>query len=197
MPMMRDIYMKAVIVIAGDATRMHPLTHSTAKVLLPVAGKSSLAHILDELGSIDISEFIFIINPRQGYQIEEFVKEQYGDLPVKFIVQDNQDGTACAVDLAREFMTEPSLIIFGDTIFNADLSTIRSCTDDGIIWGMAVEDYQRFGVLVHDNNNIITQMVEKPSEPISKLANIGMYFIKDTALMFEGVDHLLKNNMYL
>ena len=91
-----------------------------------------------------------------------------------------QDGTAGAVHLARPYVTEPVLIIFVDTVFEADLTLINRTDADGIIWAKEVEDYQRFGVVVTDADGFMTRIVEKPSEPISKLANIGLYYIRDT-----------------
>jgi len=71
------------------------------------------------------------------------------------------------------------MIIFVDTLFDADLSVVRRSDADGILWAKEVEDYQRFGVIVTDERGYMTRIVEKPSTPISKLANIGLYYIKD------------------
>lgn len=108
-----------------------------------------------------------------------------------FIEQKIQDGTAGAVALAREYVDEPVLIIFVDTIFDADLSVVKTTDADGIIWVKEVEDYQRFGVVVTDSNGNMTRIVEKPKTPISKRANIGLYYIKNWKLLFEGIDHVL------
>jgi glucose-1-phosphate thymidylyltransferase len=85
------------------------------------------------------------------------------------------------------------LIVFVDTLFDADLALARSLTDEwsGIIWAKEVEDYSRFGVIVTDADGGMTRIVEKPSEPISKLANIGLYYIRDSKLLFEGIDHTI------
>src|SRR5690606_33849067 len=61
----------------------------------------------------------------------------------------------------------------------------------GIIWAQEVEDYQRYGVIVADDQGFMQRIVEKPREPVSKLANIGLYYIRDWRLFFEGVDHTL------
>ena len=83
------------------------------------------------------------------------------------------------------------LIIFVDTVFDADLSLANSVDADGIIWAKEVEDYQRFGVVVTDDLGFMTRIVEKPSEPISKLANIGLYYVTDTAALWQGIDQVL------
>jgi glucose-1-phosphate thymidylyltransferase len=83
------------------------------------------------------------------------------------------------------------LIIFVDTIFDADLSVVNRTDADGIIWVKEVEDYQRFGVVVTDDQGMMTKIVEKPKEPISKRANIGLYYIRNWKLLYEGIAHVL------
>src|SRR3979409_2589033 len=92
---------------------------------------------------------------------------------------------------AAAYVDQPVLIIFVDTIFDADLSRVKSVDADGIIWVKEVEDYQRFGVVVTDKNGHMTQIVEKPTAPISKRANIGLYYIKNWKLLYEGIEHVL------
>ncbi len=76
-------------------------------------------------------------------------------------------------------MDGPLLIIFVDTLFDADLSVIGQQPDaDGFIWAKEVEDYQRFGVIVSDDEGYMRRIVEKPKEPISRLANIGLYYVR-------------------
>jgi glucose-1-phosphate thymidylyltransferase len=79
-----------------------------------------------------------------------------------------------------------------DTIFDADLTKVKSVDADGIIWVKEVEDYQRFGVVVTDKDGNMTKIVEKPKTPISKRANIGLYYIRNWKLLFEGIDWVLK-----
>ena len=102
-----------------------------------------------------------------------------------------QDGTAGAINLARPYVNGPVLIIFVDTVFDADLSIVTTTMDDGIIWAKEVEDYQRFGVVVTDAQGYMTRIVEKPKDPISKLANIGLYYVRDVAALWQGIDHVL------
>jgi hypothetical protein len=102
-----------------------------------------------------------------------------------------QDGTAGAVALAREYVDEPVFIIFVDTIFDADLSVVKHTDADGIIWVKTVDDYQRFGVVVSDAAGNMTKIVEKPTTPISKRANIGLYYIRNWKLLYEGIEWTL------
>jgi glucose-1-phosphate thymidylyltransferase len=108
-----------------------------------------------------------------------------------FVEQADQNGTAGAVALARKFVDQPVLIIFVDTIFDADLSVIDRTDADGILWTKEVEDYQRFGVVLTDAHGYMTKIVEKPSTPISRRANIGLHYIRNWRLLFEGIDHVL------
>src|SRR5678810_967563 len=113
------------------------------------------------------------------------------DVPSGVIEQKVQDGTAGAIALARDYIDQPVLIIFVDTIFDADLTLINRTDADGIIWAKEVEDYQRFGVVVTDAQGYMTKIVEKPSTPISKLANIGLYYIRAVDSLWQGIDHVL------
>jgi glucose-1-phosphate thymidylyltransferase len=172
---------------------MRPHTHTKAKPLLPVAGKPVLDHVLDCLKGLDISEYIFITGHLKE-QIEEHIKKNY-TFKARFIEQQVKDGTAGACRLAEPYVHEPLLIVFVDTIFDADLSVIKASEDDGIIWAKEVEDYQRFGVIVHDKQGHVTSIVEKPTEPISKLANIGLYYIRNHALFFEGIRYVYEKDL--
>ena len=189
------IRIKVIIPLAGKGTRMRPHTHTKAKPLLPVAGKPVLDHVIDSLKGLDVSEYLFITGHLKE-QIEEHIKKNYS-FTARFIEQKVKDGTAGAIRLAKQFVDEPVLIIFVDTIFDADLSVIAESKDDGIIWAQEVEEYQRFGVIVQDEQGYMRRIVEKPKEPVSRLANIGLYYIRDYGLMFEGIEHVFAKEMKL
>jgi len=153
-----------------------------------------MSYILDQFPELGIDEVVFIV----GYlreEVKEFITTEYPELTARFVVQEVQDGTAGAIKLAEPYADEDLLIVFVDTLFDADL-TLPSRLDaewSGIIWAKEVEDYQRFGVIVTDGEGGMTRIVEKPKEPISKLANIGLYYIRDSALLFEGINHVLNS----
>lgn len=181
--------MKVIIPLAGKGTRMRPHSYVTPKPLLRVGGKPVMSYILDDLMELGVNEVVFIT----GYlkeTIEDFVRTEYPDLHPHFVEQEVQNGTAGAVKLAEPHIDEDVLIIFVDTLFDADLSFVRQLPDDvaGVIWAKEVEDYQRFGVIVTDADGNMTRIVEKPRDPISKLANIGLYYIRDWQLLFRGID---------
>jgi glucose-1-phosphate thymidylyltransferase len=183
--------MKVIIPLAGKGTRLRPHTHVTPKPMLKIAGKPVMDYILDDLKQLGGIDQIIYITGHLKEKVEEHVREKYSFDSV-FVEQRVQDGTAGAVQLAKPFVDEPVLIIFVDTIFDADLSVIKTLDVDGIIWTKEVEDYQRFGVVVTDANGNMTQIVEKPSTPISRRANIGLYYIRNWELLFEGIEHVLK-----
>ena len=181
--------MQVIIPLAGKGTRLRPHTHLVPKPLLKVAGRPVMDWVMDTLRELEVSELIFITGHLKE-QVEEYATGRYG-IPCRYIEQKVQDGTAGAINLARPHVTGPVLIVFVDTVFEADLTLINRSDADGIIWAKEVEDYQRFGVVVTDAQGYMTRIVEKPSEPISKLANIGLYYIRDTAALWQGIDQVL------
>jgi glucose-1-phosphate thymidylyltransferase len=185
--------MKVIIPLAGKGTRLRPHTHLVPKPMLKIAGKPVMAYILEDLVKLgNVTEVVYVTGHLKE-KVEAYARTEFAALPAKFVEQKVQDGTAGAVKLAQPFVgEEPVLIIFVDTIFETDLSVIKNTDADGIIWVKEVEDYQRFGVVVTDKDGNMTQIVEKPSTPISKRANIGLYYIRNSKLLFEGIDHTLK-----
>ena len=182
--------MKVIIPLAGKGTRLRPHTHVTPKPMLRVAGKPVMSYVLDELRELGGIEQIIYITGHLKEKVEDFARKSL-DVPSIFIEQKVQDGTAGAIALARDYVDQPVLIIFVDTIFDADLSIVNRTDADGIIWTKEVEDYQRFGVVVTDDDGNMTKIVEKPKTPVSKRANIGLYCVKNWKLLFEGIDHVL------
>jgi glucose-1-phosphate thymidylyltransferase len=181
--------MQVIIPLAGKGTRLRPHTHLVPKPLLKVAGRPVMDWVMDRLKGLDVTELIFITGHLKE-QVEEFTRTRYR-IPSRFIEQKVQDGTAGAINLARPYVKGPVLIIFVDTVFEADLTLVNRTDADGIIWAKEVEDYQRFGVVVTDAQGYMTRIVEKPSTPISKLANIGLYYIRAVDSLWKGIDHVL------
>jgi glucose-1-phosphate thymidylyltransferase len=180
---------QVIIPLAGKGTRLRPHTYTVPKPLIKVAGRPVMDWVMDRLEGLDVEELIFITGHLKE-QVEAYARKRY-PIPSRFVEQKVQDGTAGAVNLARPHVHGPVMIIFVDTVFDADLSIVKGSRDDGIIWAKEVEDYQRFGVVVTDAKGYMTRIVEKPREPLSKLANIGLYWVRSVDSMWKGIDHVL------
>lgn len=178
--------MKAVILLAGLGTRMRPHTWSKPKPLVPVAGKTVLGHILDNLHDLEISEYIFVVG-YLGEQIEAFMRRYYPHIRARFVEQKEAKGQSQAIQLAREFMTEPTLIIFGDTIWETDFTRLKRVTSDGLIYVKAVDDPRRFGIAFLKDGYAV-KLVEKPQNPESNLAIVGVYYFLDWKRLLAAID---------
>ncbi len=184
--------MKVIIPTAGLGTRLRPHTYSKPKPLVSVAGKPILGHILDTLAQLPIDELIFITG-YLGNQIEDYVKQTYS-LPARFIEQTELKGQAHAVYLAKEAVSGPTLILFVDTIFDADLAKLAGLDADGAIYVKEVDDPRRFGVTFIENGQIV-KLVEKPDNDRSRLAMIGLYYIKDAQWLMRSIERLMARNI--
>ena len=185
--------MKVIIPLAGKGTRLRPHTHTKPKPLIHIAGKPVLGHIIDKLEKLPIEEIVFITGDMED-QIKTYVTKNY---PYKtaFIKQEKRLGDGHAISLAKEHIDKDVLVIFVDTLFDTDLSILNNFTDDGIVWTKEVEDYQRFGVVVLNPEGHITKVVEKPTEPISKLCIIGLYYFKDGVNMMNTLHDNIKKGV--
>jgi len=173
--------MKAILPVAGKGTRLRPHTHTKAKSLVHVAGKTVLQHIIERLQRADVEEYIFITD-ENGQQIANFMDLKFPELKCHYLIQRERLGPAHAVALAAPEVKpgDDILVVFNDTIFVTELDRIPQLCNgaDGLIYSKEVEDYQRFGVNVMDGEYIV-DMVEKPDTPISRLAQVGLYYLKD------------------
>ncbi len=180
--------MRAIIPVAGVGSRLRPHTHTLPKVLLNVAGKPILGHILDTLVKDGIDEVTFIVG-YMGDLVEEYVTSTY-DLDATFVPQESREGLGHAIWLAREDMgSDPVLIILGDTIFDVDLGPVLAL-DHSALGVRRVEDPRRFGVVERDGERV-TQLVEKPENPTTDLAIVGLYFIHNPQLLADSLEEIV------
>lgn len=185
--------MKAVIPVAGKGTRLRPHTHTIPKPLVHVAGKPILAHIIDDLRAAGVTSMAFVVD-RRGDTIPEFVRSNYPDLDVEFVEQPVADGLGGAIHRTRAFGAGgPLLILLGDTIVRADFARIVN-NRGNLIGVQAVEDPRRFGVCLVDGDRI-TGMVEKPQEPKSNLAIVGIYRFENADALYAALADNVRNDV--
>jgi glucose-1-phosphate thymidylyltransferase len=183
--------MRAIIPVAGVGTRLRPHTYTLPKVLLSVAGKPILGHILDKLLADGITSATIIVG-YLGEMVEEYVRSNY-DFDVEFVQQPVREGLGHSIYLAKESLgTDPVLIILGDTIFEVDFRPVLA-GEHSSLGVREVEDPRRFGV-VEMQDGFISRLVEKPDVPPTNLAIVGLYFIKNPALLAECLSELVEND---
>ena len=186
--------MKAVIPVAGAGTKLRPLTYTQPKALIPIAGKTILSHIVDQLSEAGITEFIFIVG-YLGEKIQDYVKQTYPSLTTHFVYQNERQGTGHAVELTKKLIgDEPIFVALGDTICEFDVKEIID-SPDSMIGIRKVDDPRDFGVATIDENGFIEHMVEKPAIPKSNMALVGLYKINETAVLFECLQQLFVENI--
>lgn len=184
--------MNVIVLTAGLGTRLRPHTYTKPKPLVNVAGKPMLGHILDTLQPLAISRLICVTG-YLGHRIQDFVTNNY-NFPTTFIEQTELLGQAHAIYLTREVATGPTLIVFGDGIFDADLEPLNRKHDEGVIYAQEVDDPRRFGVAVVEDGRIV-RLVEKPAEPISNLAVIGVYFVPEVQRLYDAIQTMIDNDI--
>jgi len=183
--------MRAIIPVAGVGSRLRPHTYTLPKVLLNIAGKPMLGHILDKLVENGIDEVTIIIG-YLGDRIKEYVTSNY-KLKVDFVEQEERLGLGHAIFLSRHTVSrDPVLIILGDTVFEFDMKSMIS-GETSSLGVKEVEDPRRFGV-AETTDGFITKLVEKPEVPKSNLAIVGIYFIRESQTLIECLRDLIKKD---
>ncbi|MCD2204870.1 bifunctional sugar-1-phosphate nucleotidylyltransferase/acetyltransferase [Halobacterium sp. KA-6] len=174
--------MQAIVVAAGQGTRMGPLTDGRPKPLLPVAGKPILEHVLD-VAAPYVDSYVVIVG-YEGDQIRDRVDETYEGLPVEYVEQAEQLGTAHAVGKAEPYVDEDVLVLNGDVYVTAALVEKLAAQSGTAMAVMPVENPSAYGVVELDGDQV-TSVVEKPTDPPTNLANLGLY--RFTPQIFENI----------
>ena len=186
----------AVIPVAGFGTRLRPHTHTRPKPLLHVAGQPIIGHILDQLVPLGIKRVVLVIG-YMGELIVDYVQERSDFEQVECVEQKELLGLGHAISLTQPIVgADPMLMVYGDTIFRADLAQVLSAGGDGLLGVKTVEDPRRFGVVVTEGKKVV-KLVEKPEEFISDQAIVGVNMIRESAQLFACLDDLIKRNMRL
>ncbi len=186
--------MKAIIPVAGAGTKLRPHTYTHPKALLPLAGKTILSIIVDQLYEAGIREFIFIIG-YLGEKIQDYVEYKYPDLNCHFIQQNERHGTGHAIYLTEVLVGEDEVfIVLGDTIAEYDLQEVLQ-SSHSMLGVKKVDDPRNFGVAEIAEDGLITHVVEKPAIPKSNMALVGLYKIKETQLLFSCLQKIIESEI--
>jgi glucose-1-phosphate thymidylyltransferase len=187
-----------VIPMAGLGKRLRPHTLTTAKPLLPIAGKPIVHRLVEDIARVcteKIDNIGFIIHPSFGKQVEEDLKKVAAAVGAtgRIYYQEQALGISHAVLFAKELLQRKVIVAFADTLFKADFKLDSS--KDGIIWVQKVADPSAFGVVKLNGQGEIVEMVEKPSTFVSDLAIIGIYFFKDGEFLKKEMQYLIDNDI--
>ena len=187
--------MKAIIPVAGAGTRLRPHTYTQPKALIPVAGKPIISYMIDELLNAGVNDFIFIVG-YLGDKIKDYIQSSYPNINSQYIEQQRRDGLGHAIWLTKKYCSEKEelLILLGDSVFDLDLKEIINLKHS-ILGIKKVEDPRYFGVAILDEQEYIIKVVEKPSIPVSNLALIGLYKIKESHELFEALEYNINHDI--
>lgn len=189
--------MKIIVPMAGIGSRLRPHTLTIPKPLTLIAGKPIVQRLVEDIVKVlnqDVEEIAFVIGPTFPKDTEEKLLNIAKDLGARGVVtvQETALGTAHAIHCAKESLNGPCVVAFADTLFKADFTLNKDA--DGAIWVKQVENPSAYGV-IKLKDGIITDFVEKPTEFVSDLAIIGIYYFKDGAAVRKEIAYLLENDI--
>lgn len=192
--------MNIIIPMAGMGKRMRPHTLTTAKPLIPIAGKPIVQRLVEDIiatSNEKVEEIAFIIGPSFGKEVEDHLCKVAESLGAKgkICYQEQALGTAHAILCAKESLKGNVFIAFADTLFKATFSIDKN--KDAIVWTQKVEDPTAFGVVKLNDNGEIEAFVEKPKEFVSDLAIIGVYYFKDGENLRKELQRLIDEDIKL
>ena len=188
----KNIFMKAIIPVAGAGTKLRPHTYTQPKALIPLAGKTVLSIIVDQIIDSGITDFIFIVG-YLGEKIQDYVKEKYPHIKAHFVHQSDRHGIGHAIQLTREWVgTDEVFIVLGDTICEYNIHQMMDCPHS-VLAVKKVDDPRNFGVAEIGEDGQVNRVVEKPQIPKSNMALVGIYKIKESQLMFQCLENNIRN----
>ncbi len=190
--------MKLIIPMAGRGTRVRPHSHVTPKPLLPVRGRSMVERIVDTFNRVlprNLEEGVFVLGPDFGDSVREQLRKICAsyEMDAHFPIQERAEGTAHAVYSAEKYLDDEGIIVFADTLFGMEPGVDLEDADV-VAWVKHVDNPSRFGVAVREGERIV-KLVEKPSEPVSNEALIGIYYVKDLRRLGEEIHRLLDEDV--
>jgi glucose-1-phosphate thymidylyltransferase len=178
--------MKGIILAGGSGTRLYPITKGVSKQLVPIYDKPMIYYPLSVLMLADITEVLIISTPKDLPRFEELLGDG-SDIGMKFsyVVQPSPDGLAQAFILGEQFIGNDDVcLVLGDNIFYGDglskllATSVKNAVQDNnaTVFGYYVKDPERYGVAEFNENGKVTSLEEKPTEPKSNYAVVGLYF---------------------
>lgn len=173
--------MKALVLSGGKGTRLRPFTYYVAKQLIPVANRPVLTYVIDNIAHAGIKEVGIVISPQTGDQIREAIGDgSMWDVNIEYIVQDEPRGLAHAVFAARDFLgNDPFVMYLGDNIIGSRIDgfvkTFKQTRSDALMVLKPVKNPVAFGVAEFDSKGMLKSLTEKPRNPKSNLAIVGIY----------------------
>jgi len=186
--------MKAIIPVAGAGTKLRPHTYTQPKALIPLAGKTVLSIIVDQLHEAGIKEFIFIVG-YLGDKIQDYIRQKYPELIAHFVHQTDRQGIGHAIRLTRSIVSgEEVFVVLGDTICEYDVHEVIN-SPYSMLGVKKVDDPRDFGVAEMDGDGFIEHVVEKPHIPKSNMALVGIYKIKEADLMFQCLENNIRQGL--
>jgi len=189
-----------VIPMAGLGSRMRPHTWSRPKPLLYLAGKTVLDHALDQftsLPNIEKAEYVFIVSPNQGDQIQEHMQSVHPNMAVHYVVQEQMRGQSDAINLAGEYIHGPTLIAFSDTLIETDLGFLAEEPADGIAWVKRMPDPRRFGVAETNSDGWAERLIEKPKDISKNLVVVGFYYFREGKELIKAIGEQIHRDIRL
>ncbi len=176
--------MDIILPVAGLGTRLRPQTWSKPKPLVSVAGRPMLAHVLDRVMPLRPRRLVFITG-YLGSQIEDWVAAEY-DTEAYFIEQPQMLGQTDAIIRAKDVADQDALILFPDMLFEADFTVISASDADVIAFVKEVPDPSAYGIAVEEGDRVV-KLVEKPQDPVSNQALVGIYYVRNTAELYDAI----------
>lgn len=186
--------MKAIIPVAGAGTKLRPHSYTQPKALIPLAGKTVLSIIVDQLKEAGINEFIFIVG-YLGEKIEDYVNARYPELKAHYVHQTDRQGVGHAVELTKDLVAgDEVFVVLGDTICEYDVKEVIS-SPDSMIGVRKVDDPRDFGVAEINEDGLIEHVVEKPQIPKSNMAMVGIYKIRESNQLFDCLENNISQGL--
>jgi glucose-1-phosphate thymidylyltransferase len=180
--------MKAIIPVAGAGTKLRPHSYTQPKALIPLAGKTVLSIIIDQMREAGIHEFVFIVG-YLGDKIRDYVQARYPDLKTHYVQQIDRQGIGHAIRITKEVVNNDEVIVvLGDTICEFDVQDVVN-SDCSMLGVKKVDDPREFGVAEINEEGFIDHVVEKPQIPKSNMALVGIYKIKESDQLFQCLEN--------